>query len=261
MSATAIERTLLARERADAQARVDREFLRNTLLSSVSHDLRTPLAAIAGSASTLASSGPRIDEADRHDLATSIYDEARRLERVISNLLETTRLESGGLTLSSEAMPVDEILRPAIATANDAASGHPITLNLRGELPLVMADAAAIGQVVANLLENAARHTPAGTPIEVVAERDGDHVAVSVLDHGPGLPPGEEAKVFEKFYRSPTTTTDRRGLGLGLAICRGLVELHGGTIVAFNREGGGAGFRFTLPLASVTMPAEDDANA
>jgi two-component system, OmpR family, sensor histidine kinase KdpD len=259
VTATAVERTLLADERARAQARVEREFLRNTLLSSVSHDLRTPLTAIAGSASTLASPDIHLADTDRRDLADSIVAEARRLERIVSNLLDMTRLESGGLTLRREPIDIAESIDAAVDAMRDTLGGRVVTRTIARDLAPANADPIAIGQVLVNLLDNAASHTPAGSPIEIVAASRDGVIEVGVVDRGPGIPAGFETRMFEKFQRSPTRHDDRRGLGLGLAICRGLIELHGGTIVGRNNSDGlGASVRFTLPIASTTMGPTND---
>lgn len=244
--ALAIERAKAAEEARLAWERVESELLRNTLLSGVSHELRTPLAAITGAASTLRAS-TEIRPEVQHQLLESICEESERMERLITNLLDMTRLESGGLALKKDWQDVHEIIGSALRRMDRYLQGREVSLFLPGDLPLVQADAVALEQVIINLLDNAVQYTPAGSPLEIRAMSEGQLV-VEVSDHGPGLQPGTEKKVFEKFFRADPTEK-RRGIGLGLAICKGIIESHGGQISAMNRGGGqGAVFRFTLPL-------------
>jgi two-component system sensor histidine kinase KdpD len=255
MLATALTiSTLTHRVRQQTEAarqaweRAETEFLRNTLLSGVSHDLRTPLAAITGAASSLIETGDHLPPAARAEMLDTIYSEAERMERLIHNLLDMTRLESGGLVVRKEWQPLQEVVGSALRHLDRRLRGRPVKIDIPEGLPLVQIDAAAIEQVLVNLLENAVIHTPTGTGIDVRA-RDGDgEVVVEVSDRGPGLPPGTERRVFEKFFRA-SPPESRRGIGLGLAISRGIVEAHGGAITASNRDVGGAVFRFTLPRA------------
>jgi two-component system sensor histidine kinase KdpD len=245
-AASAIERAKLAEEARHAWERVEAEFMRNTLLSSVSHDLRTPLAAITGAASSLVD-GRALDESTRSLLAQSIVEESERMERVISNLLDMTRLESGGLMIHKEWQPIHEVVGAALHHLSKRLGNRPIKTNLPDNLPMVPIDAVAMEQVLINLLDNAAEYTPPTSPIEVWAREHAGQLVVEVADHGPGLPTGTESRVFQKFFRADATH-GRRGIGLGLAICKGLVEAHGGTIKAANRAEGGAVFTFTLPI-------------
>lgn len=248
-AALAIERATLANAAQQERVRAETERMRASLLSSVSHDLRTPLAVITGTTSSLLAGGAALDPATRDDLVRTAYAEAERLNRLVGNLLDMTRLEAGALQPRREWQPLEEVVGAAVVRAETAAPDHPITVNLPGDLPPLAIDGALIEQVLLNLLDNAAKHTPAGTPIELSARQINDTVEVSVADRGPGLPPGAEEQVFEKFFRADTR--DRRGAGLGLPICRGMIEAHGGRIWAESRPGGGAVFRFTLPLAGV----------
>ncbi len=242
-----------AREEANAaQRKAASEQLRSALLSSVSHDLRTPLTGIVGSAGTLVEGAEALDPDIRRELAQSIVEEAERLSRLVNNLLQATRLEAGSVQLTRTCFPLEEALSPALARLHPILTQHPVEVDLAPELPFVNGDPVLIEQVFGNLLENAAKYTPAGTPIRVAAWREGELLWVSVCDRGPGLPPGEEERVFEKFYRHPALSGSS-GAGLGLAICRGVITAHGGTMVAFNRTGG-ACFRFSLPFAP--SPAE-----
>lgn len=249
-SALAIERAKLAEEARAAWERVEAEFMRNTLLSSVSHDLRTPLAAIAGAASSLVEAGDALPVAGRRDLAESIFDESERMERLINNLLDMTRLESGGVRIRKEWLPIAEVIGSALHHFDKQLRGREVRVDVAPDLPLVPVDAISIEQVLVNLLDNTVQYTFPGTPIEVNARLRNREVVVEVLDRGPGLPSGEEQQVFQKFFRAqpPGIDGSRRGIGLGLAIAQGIIEAHGGTITAQNRAGGGACFRFTLPI-------------
>jgi two-component system sensor histidine kinase KdpD len=246
-AALALERAKLAEEARLAWERVEAEFLRNTLLSGVSHELRTPLAAITGAASAITEAPAPLTEESRRDLLDTIRAEAERMDRLINNLLDMTRLEAGGLRLKKEWLPVQEVIGSAVHALEARLRGRDMRIDLGPQPPMIHADPVAIEQVVANLLDNAVEYTPPGTPIEISARADGNGVTVQVADHGPGLPPGTERRVFDKFFRAPAGENQPRGIGLGLAICRGIVEAHGGTISAANRPSGGAAFRFTLP--------------
>ncbi len=244
-TAVAIERAKLSQETERVQVQVETERMRNSLLSSVSHDLRTPLAAITGAASGLIQNDARLEPAQR-ELAQIAYEEAERLNRLLGNLLEMTRLESGGVRVDKEWQPLEEVVGSALQRMDAALNDHPLQTRLPDDLPLVPIDSILIELVLVNLLENAIKYTPAGVPIELSAFAEPDAVVVEVADRGPGIPAGEEGRIFEKFYRSRPATTG--GVGLGLTICKAIVEAHGGRIWAGNRPDGGAVFRFTLPL-------------
>jgi two-component system sensor histidine kinase KdpD len=246
-TALAIERARLAEEAEEAQVRAETERLRNSLLSSVSHDLRTPLASITGAASTLLENEARLDAGTRRDLLEALHEEADRLNRLVQNLLEMTRLESGTLQLHTEWHSVEEVVGAALGRFGKALAGRPVSARVPPDLPLVPMDDVLIEQVLINLVDNALKYTPAGSPIEITAEDGVGEVLIAVADRGPGLPPGEERRIFEKFHRAGAAPTVR-GAGLGLAICRGIVRAHGGRIWAENRPDGGAAFRFTLPV-------------
>ncbi len=259
-TALAIERARLAEDGERAQVRAETERLRNSLLSSVSHDLRTPLASITGAASTLLEDEARLDARTRRDLLETLHEEADRLNRLVQNLLEMTRLESGALQVQTEWHPVEEVVGAALGRFGKALAQRPVTTRVPPELPLVPMDDVLIEQVLINLIDNALKYTPAESPIEVTAEDAGGAVLIEVADRGPGLPPGEERRIFEKFHRAEGGPTVR-GAGLGLAICRGIVQAHGGRIWAENRPGGGVTIRFTLPVkeAPPILTENDDA--
>ena len=246
-TAGALERARLADEAQRALVDVESERLRNALLSSVSHDLRTPLAAITGAASTLLEDADGMPEATRRELTETVFEEADRLNRLVRNLLDMTRLQSGAVRVKKEWHPLEEIVGAALSRLESRLRDRPVATHLREDLPLVPLDGLLVEQVLVNLVENAIKYSPRGTPIEVSAWTAENEVTVEVADRGPGLPSGEEERVFEKFYRGPAR--DRPGgVGLGLTICRGIVSAHGGRIWAENRPGGGAAFRFALPL-------------
>src|SRR5256712_2977740 len=256
-TALAIERANLAAEAQDAQIGIESERLRNSLLSSVSHDLRTPLATITGAVSTILESGPRLDAQTRHELLESVREEADRLNRLVQNLLEMTRLESGALQLRREWHPLHEVICAALSRLGKQLGDRRVDTSVPPDLPLVPIDDVLIEQVLVNLLDNAVKYTPRSSPIRIMATATDRAVTVEVADHGPGLPRGEEEKVFEKFYQGDAA--GGRGAGLGLAICRGVVHAHGGRIWAQNLPEGGVAFLFTLPLSGpppATVPVD-----
>jgi len=244
-TALALERAQLADEAQQTQVRMETERLRSSLLSSVSHDLRTPLASITGAASSLLQD-MSLDASIRQELLETIREESDRLSRLVHNLLQMTSLESGAVHAVKDWHPLEEVVGAALGRLSAELQGREVTTRVLKDLPLVPIDDVLIEQVLINLLDNAVKHTPDGSPIEVAAWADGDTVTVEVADRGPGLAAGEEQRVFEKFYRGHPATA--RGAGLGLAICQGFVKAHEGRIWAENRPGGGATFRFTIPL-------------
>jgi two-component system sensor histidine kinase KdpD len=256
-TALALERARLAEDAQAAQLRVETERLRNSLLSSVSHDLRTPLASITGAASALLQDGSRLDDDTRRGLLDSVHEEAERLNRLVQNLLEMTRLESGAVQLRKELHPAEEVIGAALGRLSKGLAGRRVTTRVPPDLPLVPMDDVLIEQVLLNLLDNAVKYTPAGTPIEIIATATDRSITIEVADRGPGLPVGAEEKVFEKFYRVDRAAAG--GAGLGLAICRGIVQAHGGRIWAQNLPGGGVAFLFTLPLGAAPAPIPVDA--
>jgi two-component system sensor histidine kinase KdpD len=238
--ALALEADRLQEDARAAHLSAETERLRSSLLSAVSHDLKTPLAAIIGSASELLREKTLKPEAASQ--VENVRDEAEKLARLVGNLLETTRLASG-VSLRKEPHPLEEVLGSALESLSRQLGDRPVRADLPEDLPLVPLDAVLLEQVFVNLIENAVRHAPGAGPIEIRARAEKDFVAVEVADRGPGLPAGDLLRVFDKFYRG-----NPGGAGLGLAIARAVVEAHRGTISAANREGGGAAFRFTLPL-------------
>ncbi|HSX81007.1 MAG TPA: sensor histidine kinase KdpD [Candidatus Saccharimonadia bacterium] len=252
-TALALERALLAEEAQQAQLQVETERLRNSLLSSVSHDLRTPLTAITGATSTLLEEDRKLDAPTRHELLHTVHEEADRLNRLVSNLLAMTRLESGAIQVHKEWQPLEEVVGAALTRLDAPLRDRPLTTHLPADLPLVPLDSVLIEQVLINVLDNAIKYTPPGSPLALSAWTTDGAVTVEVADQGPGLSPGDEQRVFEKFYRAQRPGASS-GAGLGLTICRGIIEAHGGHIWAKNRSGGGTALRFTLPLTG-TPPA------
>jgi two-component system sensor histidine kinase KdpD len=243
--AVALERVRLAAEARASALRARTEEMRSSLLSAVSHDLRTPLAAITG-ASTSLRDDPNLSAQTRVELVDAICDEALRLERLVANLLDMTRLASGTVALKRDWVPLDEMVGSALTRLEDRLGERKVSVRLANDLPLLRVDPVLFEQVFVNLLENAAKYTPPRAAIEIEAEREPAGVAIEVRDDGPGLTPGSEDKVFDKFYRGSHVGVG--GAGLGLPICRGIVEAHGGTITARNRATGGAAFQLALPV-------------
>jgi two-component system sensor histidine kinase KdpD len=244
--ALALERARLAEETQEAHVQAEAERMRNAVLSSVSHDLRTPLATIIGATSGLLKADGPSDPKVRRELIFSVRDEAGRLDRLLKNLLDMTRLEAGSMQLRKDWQALDEVVGTALARVESRVGSHRITTNLPPSLPLVRIDGVLIEQVLVNLLENAAKYAPADTMIELTATARNDAILVEVADRGPGIPPGEETRIFDKFYRIDPEREG--GVGLGLTICRGIIEAHGGRIWVDARPGGGSIFRFTLML-------------
>jgi two-component system sensor histidine kinase KdpD len=245
--ASALERSRLAEQAQQAQVQIEAERLRSSLLSSVSHDLRTPLSVITGSASALLQSDPPLEAEARRDLIETIHEEGQRLNRLVRNLLDMTRLASGAVKVAKEWQPIEGVIGAALGRLDEVLAGRKIAVGVAPDLPPVPIDDLLIEQVLINLLENAAKYAPAGTPIDIDAHLDVDKLVVSVADRGPGIPSELAERIFEKFYRLPREGAGG-GAGLGLAICRGIVEAHGGRIWADSREGGGTVFRFALPI-------------
>jgi two-component system sensor histidine kinase KdpD len=255
-AAVAMERVQLSEAAREADLQIESERLRNVLLSAISHDFRTPLATIIGSASALRDSAPgQLDEGQQRSLLDGLLAEARRMNRLIGNLLDLTRLSSGQINLKRDWISIEEVIGAALTRLDEVLAGRRVTTDLPADLPMLSCDEVMIEQVFINLIENALRYTPSGTPIEISSRVDGEALEASVRDHGPGLAPGDEERVFDKFHRAHTEGA-QSGFGLGLTLCRYIVEAHGGTIGARNADGGGAEFRLRLPLRG---PGDDNA--
>jgi two-component system sensor histidine kinase KdpD len=255
--AMAIERALLSEETQAALLKAETETLRNLLLSSVSHDLRTPLAAITGATTTLLQQDITLDRNSKQELITTIYEEAEHLNAIIRNILDMTRLESGAITVKKEWQSPEEIIGAVLNRFSEKLKDHPVSTNLSSDLPLVPFDPLLIEQVLMNLLDNAVKYTPLGIPLDLYVSVKGDSLQIELADRGPGIASGEEKRIFEKFVRG---SVSRGGIGLGLTICKAIIDAHGGRIWAENRPGGGAVFRFTLPISGKPLlPEPEDA--
>jgi K+-sensing histidine kinase KdpD len=236
-----------------AQVAVESERTRNSLLSAVSHDLKTPLSSIYGSATSLLEEEDRLTKPERLELTQSIADEAERLNQVVTNLLEMTRLDEG-LDINRDWQPLEEIVVSALTSTKKLLRGRIVTTNIPSDLPLIYADDVLLEQLFINLLENAAKYTPPESRIGISAVQHGQKVIIFVHDNGAGFPPGQEQRVFEKFFRGKTDGI--RGAGLGLAICRAIVERHQGVISASNSSMGGATITIELPLEATPPPVQ-----
>ncbi|CAG0989276.1 partial two-component system, OmpR family, sensor histidine kinase KdpD, partial [Anaerolineae bacterium] len=244
--AQAIMRVRLAETARKNQLDMEAERLRNSLLSSISHDLRTPLATIVGSASSLVESQDLTPDAQL-ELSRTIYDEARRMSSLINNILDMARLDAGAVELNKQWYPLEEIIGSVLTRLQKQLSDRTVTVKLPAGIPMIYVDAVMIEQVLINLLENVVRYTPMHSPVTITAELSNTAVEIAIADQGAGIPKDSEHKLFEKFYRVRHESA-QSGVGLGLAICRAIVEAHGGTIKAENRATGGAIFSFILPL-------------
>ncbi len=258
---SAIERTQLADEARRASLRMETEQLRNALLSSVSHDLRTPLGVVTGATSALLDDDAPVSDASRRELLQTVHEEALRLNRLVRNLLDMTRLEAGALKVQKDLQPLEEVVGSALDRMEDRLRGREVKATIPADLPLVPFDAILIEQVLINLIENATKYSPSGTEIDVSArEREPERVVeVEVADRGRGVAKQDAERVFDKFFR--VREGEGGGVGLGLTICRGIVNAHGGRIWVDDHAGGGSVFRFTLPLDGAGAVAEPAADA
>lgn len=247
--ALAVEAALLAEQSRHAQAEAETARVRAALLSSVTHDLRTPLAAIKASATSLLGGGVSFDEEQRTDLLRTIAEESDHLNRLIANLLSLSRLRAGALVLEKTAAPVEDVVEASVTRLRRRWKDVVIRVQGSDTIPPVPMDLLLIDQVVSNLLENAVKYRGNDEPVEVVPSVSDGWAAVTVADHGPGIPPAERGHVFEEFYRSDTAG-DQAGVGLGLAISKAIVEAHGGSMWIAETAGGGATVGFRLPLAA-----------
>ena len=255
--AVALDRTALADRARASHLEAEAEKLRNALLSSLSHDLRTPLGSVEGAASTLLRDDA-LPAAQRRELATTIVEESQRMGRLVANLLDMVRVETGSLQVHAEWHVVADVIGGAVLRVEPRLAGRALAVDVPATLPLVAMDDVLVEQVLVNLLENAMRHTPAGSPIAVSAAVRGRELVVTVADRGPGVPASDAERIFGKFQRGETGAS---GVGLGLSICAGIVRAHGGRIWVEPREGGGAAFRFTLPMTGTPPEIEAEADA
>lgn len=253
-----LERARLVEEASQNRAQTDAERMKATLLSSVSHDLRTPLAVIKGAVTSLLDDTVAWQPAPRRELLNSVNDEADRLNRLVGNLLDMSRIEGEAPNPARTSQDIGALIEAVVERLRPQIGAHQLEINLPDELPAAQANYTQIDQVLTNLIENAARYTPDGTPIRVRAYADHDSLAVEVRDHGPGIPEGMRARIFEKFVRAVGPERHASGAGLGLAICKGIMKAHGGQIWAENATDGGARLTFTLPFAGITIQRSAD---
>lgn len=257
--AQALERIRLAHEAQAATLQVQTESLRNSLLSGIAHDLRTPLASITAAADTLLQDRALLSERQARELTQTIHDESRRMAQLADDTLEMARLESGGVAPRRDWYPVEEIVGAVLSQLEPVLRRHRVLTHLPAATEMMHVDAVMVVRVLENLIGNAVKYSAPGTCIEIRATHEAGLTRMQVDDEGPGLPPGEEARIFEKFHRG-AAGAGQRGVGLGLTLCRVLVEAHGGRIEAHNRPGGGAEFSFWIPHAGSPpqIPAEEE---
>jgi two-component system sensor histidine kinase KdpD len=263
-AAVALERARLSERMQDARFLSQSESLRAALLSSISHDLRTPLASIMGAASSLLRFGKGFDENTRHDLTQTIHEEAERLNRFVGNLLDMTKLEAGALAPQLKWEDVTDLVGAAIESQKSRITGDRFKVQIEPGLPMLAIDFVLMEQVLINLIDNAHKNSEPGSPIAIRAGRTGAEVTITVSDEGVGIPAEELERIFDKFYRVRAKDRKVAGTGLGLAICKGIVEAHGGAISAESEGlGRGAAFKVRLPIASdaPVLPLDEQADA
>jgi two-component system sensor histidine kinase KdpD len=244
----AMERVQFSRQAEQAQILQARENLERALLNSISHDLRSPLASVTGVLSSLLEEGTHLDELARRELLVTAFGEAERLNRFVGNLLDMTRIEAGAVRLNLEPGDVQDLVGCALAALEPRISSRDVSFRMLPIMPLVPMDLVLMTQVLVNLIDNAMKYSPPGSPIEIAARTDTPWLVLEVSDRGPGVPEQDQARVFDKFYRIPIPE-GAGGTGLGLSICKGIVEAHDGRIKAENRVGGGLKIEIRLPLA------------
>lgn len=254
--ASAFERVASADTAEEAKIEAEREKLRNVLLSSVSHDLRTPLASVIGSSSTIVAEVDRLSKETIAELARGINHEANRLSKVVANLIDVTNLESGTLRLNLQPYYLEELLGSVLIRLQPLLAGHKIVTHIAKDLPMIMVDGLMIEQVFTNIVENATKYTPPGSTITITARQARWDILVTISDNGPGVPAGLEYKIFDKFYTIDKERT-HKGTGLGLAICAGIIKAHKGEIWEERASEGGASFNFTLPVADTPRESAD----
>ncbi len=244
----ALERARLTEEASQARTLAEAERMKGGLLGSVSHDLRTPLAVIKGAVTDLLDDSVAWDSSARRDLLNAINDEADHLNRLVGNLLEMSRIEAGAQPPAQSLQDIGELVANVVNRMSPRLAAHPVTIDIPADLPAVQINYTQIDQVLTNLLENVIKYTPADTPVMIAAGVERDTMRIEVRDQGPGIPAGLSTRIFEKFMRVAGPERHADGMGLGLAICKGIIDMHQGRIWAEHQPTGGARFIFTLPL-------------
>ncbi len=248
-SALAIERVYLVEDMERVKRTVETERLRSALLTSISHDLKTPLAAVLGASEALRDLSAKLTDEQKADLLATVIDESERLNRFIANLLDMTRLESGAIAPNAALQDLHEVIGSVLRRAEEILASHRVELDLASDLPMLELDAVLFEQVLFNLLDNAVKYAPAGTVIGIRSRRDDGAVLLQIADEGEGIPGVDLERIFDKFYRARKGDQVRAGTGLGLAISRGFIEAMHGTITAANRsDRPGAVFTLRLPI-------------
>jgi two-component system sensor histidine kinase KdpD len=243
----ALERAKLAEQAKEATLKMQTEALRNSLLSSISHDLRTPLATIIGAATTLETDAERLTENNRKKLANAIAEEAQRISDLTTKILEMAKLETGEVILNKEWYAPEEIIGSALRCLDKKLKYRQVNLHIAQDLALIHVDAVLLQQVIVNLLDNADKYSPVEQPIDIFVEPNSSDLTISIADRGLGIPENLLQKIFDKFFQIYTESA-QSGVGLGLSICRAIVEAHSGEIHALLREGGGLEMKFNLPV-------------
>jgi two-component system sensor histidine kinase KdpD len=247
--ALAIERVLLVEDMDRVKRTVESDRLRSALLTSISHDLKTPLASVLGAASTMRDLASGLSDQQKRDLLATVIDESERLNRFIANLLDMTKLESGAIVPNMALHDISEVVGSALRRGGKILAQHRISLEFAADLPMIEIDAVLFEQVLFNLLDNAAKYSPAETAISIRSCRDGNQVALAVADEGEGIPAAEVENIFDKFYRAQKGDHVRPGTGLGLAISRGFIEaMHGGITAANRGDRNGAVLTIRMPV-------------
>jgi two-component system sensor histidine kinase KdpD len=251
-AAVALERAQLAEAVQEVQLVEATEKLQTALLNSISHDLRTPLASITGALSSLCEDATLLDETARRELLNNASEQAERLNTLVGNLLDMTRLEAGAMKVKPTLSDIQDLVGSALAQFQSRFDQHTIQVDMPDTMPLVPMDFVLMVQALGNLVDNALKYAPKDRPIIIQTQVIGLEAIIQVMDEGPGVPPADLSRIFDKFYR--TEQSQARGVGLGLSISKGIVEAHGGRIWAENRPGGGAIFSLALPLSTEKVP-------
>jgi two-component system sensor histidine kinase KdpD len=252
----AVERSELATRARAAQLSAETERAKSALLSSLSHDFRTPLAAIVGAGNSLVEFGNRLDPIERTELAHGIVEEGERLHRLLTNVLALTRLEGGGPKVKRTPYALEEVVDSAVRRLGTRIDSRQITVDAPLDTPMASLEPMLTEQLLINVLENAVRYSPSGSPIDVKLRWTESEISVSIADRGPGVPPEDESRIFEKFYRSVSADHRDGGMGLGLAICRAIAQAQDGRVEARNRSGGGLEVTFSVARAGEPETAD-----